>query len=517
MAWGGRKYDAIVIGGSHNGLAAAAGLARASQRVLLLEAGPQLGGTGVTAAVGPEYPEYNVPSVAHLLEALPRRIERDLKLARHGLRLAARNIPTVMLDRDGRHLVLPRNRKDLAALAEVNRKDAAAWPDFDSRIGRAAAMLAPLLFDAAPRRTLLRRLVWRAEWHGPDALGRLMQLLPQSVGDLLDAEFELPLLKGALALDAVLGTSDGPYAPGTAFRLLHRRAMRGLGRGPSIPLGGPGALTDALAAAVAAQRGEIRTGTRVVRLLLEGNAVAGVETDDGNAIIAPLVVSALDPRTTMFDLLGTAHLETGFVRRLPPARPQGNVGKLNLALDGLPEFPGLAAALHGARLLLAPSLEAVEHAAVEAARGGIAGDPVMEITMPGTVDPALCPAGHHVMSVLLPFTPYAVEGGWASRRDELMQRALRMLDQYAPGLSGRLIAAELLTPPDIETQFGASGGNWYRGSLAPAAIHEARAAGQAAPVAGLWLCGPGTHPGDGVTGLPGYALAETIAAERRRQ
>lgn len=515
MAWGGRKYDAIVIGGGHNGLAAAAGLARASQRVLLLEAGAQLGGMAVTADI---LPEYKAPVLGHLVEALPRRIERDLKLARHGLRQATRDVPTVMLDRDGRHLVLPRNRKDIAALAGASPADAARWPDFDKRMRQLAAMLAPPLFDAAsPRRALLRRLVWRAEWYGPDSLGELMQSLPQAVGDLLDAEFELPLLKGALAFDAILGSPDGPYAPGTAFRMLHRRAMRGLGRGPTIPLGGPGAVTDALAAAVAGQRGEIRTGTRVVRLLLENNAIAGVETEDGNAIIAPLVVSTLDPRTTMLDLLGAAHLETGCIRRLPAPRPRGNVGKLNLALDGRPEFPGLAAGLHAARLLIAPALEELDRAAAECGQRGIATDPVMEITIPSIVDPALTPAGHHVMSVLLPFTPFEVEGGWAARRDELMQRVLRTLERYAPGLSDRMIAGELLTPPDIERKFGAPGGNWYRGGLAPAGIEHACTARRATPVAGLWLCGPGAHPGDGVTGLPGYAVAETIAAERRRR
>ncbi|MEX0838865.1 MAG: NAD(P)/FAD-dependent oxidoreductase [Parvibaculum sp.] len=516
MAWGGRKYDAIVIGGDHNGLAAAACLARAGKRVLVLEPGDRLGGV---ATIGEIMPDYAVPTVAHLVEALPRGIERGLKLAKHGLRYAARDIPTVALDRDGRHLLMPRGRKDVDALAARSPADAVAWHAFDARMTAHLAVLAPLLLgDAVSLESVLRGLVWRDAWRRADRLGDLMQLLPQSIGDLLDAEFDDPLLKGALAFDAVMGGVDGPYASGTMLRFLHRRALLGLGRGRSIPVGGPAAVTDALAAAVAAQRGEIRTGVRVSRLLVEGAAIAGVETGDGNAIFAPLVVSSLDRRTTMLDLLGALHIETSLMRDLSGLPPRGSVAKVNLALDGLPDFRGLARGLHGARLLIAPSLEQVDRVAATFGQHDLAPEPLMEITIPSAVDPALAPSGHHVMSVLVPYMPHDIEGGWPARRDEFMQRVLRTIAQYSPDFTDRLIAGDLLTPPDIETKFGLSGG-WHRGGLGPADLLGLRkgGAGHATPVSGLWLCGQGSHPGDGVTGLPGCSAAETIVAEGRRR
>lgn len=517
MAWGGHKYDVIVIGGDLNGLAAAACLGRASQRVLVLEPGDRLGGVAVTGEITAGY---SVSTVAHLVEALPQGILRDLKLQKHGLRYAARDIPTVALDRDGAHLVVPHNRRERAALAQAHPKDAAAWRAFDARIAAHIAALAPLLHGEAPSAlSSLRRLVRHPQWGDAGRSGDLMQLLPQGIGDLLDTEFEHPLLKGALAFDAVVGGIDGPYAPGTALRFLHRRALRDLGRGLSIPVGGLGAVTDALAAAVAAQRGEIRTGVRVRRILTEGGTVAGVETEGGGAIVAPLVVSSLDPRATMLDLLGAAHIETPLVRRLSAMSRFGSVAKVNLALEGVPEFRGLAPALRGARLLISPSLETLDHAATDFGQREIASEPVMEITIPSIADPALAPDGHHVMSVLVPYVPYDVEGGWPARRDELIQRVIRTLEQYSPDIANRLIAGELLTPADIETQFGLPGGDWHRGGMRVADLFDLhrRLPRHATPVAGLWLCGPGSHPGDGVIGLPGRDAAAAAVAGRRRR
>lgn len=517
MAWGGHKYDAIVIGGDLNGLAAAAYLGRASQRVLVLEPGDHLGGVAFTGEI---MAGYSISTVAHLVEALPQGILRDLKLTKHGLRYAARDIPTVALDRDGAHLVVPRNRKERAALALVHPKDGAAWRAFEARIGAHIATLGPLLHaEASSAMSSLQRFIRRPQWNGADRLGDLMQLLPQSIGDLLDAEFEHPLLKGALAFDAVVGGIDGPCAPGTALRFLHRKAMRDLGRGLSIPAGGLGAVADAFAAAVAAQRGEIRTGVRVLRILTEGSIVVGVETEGGGAIVAPLVVSSLDPRATMLELLGAAHIETPLARRLSALSRFGSVAKVNLALEGVPEFRGLAPALRGARLLISPSLETLDHAATDFGQRQIASDPVMEITIPSIADPALAPDGHHVMSVLVPYVPYDVEGGWPARRDELMQRVVRTLEQYSPDLANRLVAGELLTPTDIEEQFNLPGGDWHRGGMRPAELFDLhrRSARHATPVAGLWLCGPGSHPGDGVTGLPGRDAAGVAVAGRRRR
>ncbi len=521
MAWGGRKYDAIVIGGGHNGLVAAACLGRAHRRVLLVEARDRLGGAAATAEI---LPGYLISAVAHLLEGFPRRLERELKLGKHGLRYAARNIPTVALDRDGRHLLLPRSRKEFSAFAARLPKDAAAYRDYLSRLQTQAGLIAPLFAemppkpgDAEPLRQLLRRLVWRAEFSGGATLRRLMRILPESIGDLLDAEFESPLLKGALAFDATLGGGEGPYAPGTAFRAVCREAMRMQGQGVRLPQGGMGAVVDALAAAVSAQRGEIRLGARVARILVEDGAVAGVEMEDGFIVRAPLVVSSAGPRNTMLELLGAARLETGQAIQLRAPVPRGTSAKVNLALEGAPQFAGLAAELHGARLIISPSLEDLGHANTVCREGDFASDPVMEVTIPSMSDGTLAPAGHHVLSVLVHHVPFDIEGGWPARREAFVQRVVRTLEQYAPGIGDLMIAGEILTPPDIETKYGLAGGDWHQGDLRLDRLFGFRPAPAfgryGTPVPGLYLCGAGSHPGGGVTGLPGFLAAETIVGE----
>src|SRR5690606_19012088 len=250
MTRAGNTFDAIVIGARHNGLAAAARLAQQGREGWGLEA--------------PELPGYAAPAVAHLVEGVPRRIERGLKLARHGLRYAARDIPTVALDRDGNHLLLPNNRKQFAAFRSRLPKDADAYRDYVALLRAQAGLIEPLLGDAPPdmsdpraMRRFFRRLVWRGEFSGRATLKSLMQTLPESIGDRLDAEFTSPLLKGALAFDALQGGAEGPYAPGTAFRAVWREAIRMQGSGLRQISGGTGALADALAAAIASQGGEL--------------------------------------------------------------------------------------------------------------------------------------------------------------------------------------------------------------------------------------------------------------------
>lgn len=346
---------------------------------------------------------------------------------------------------------------------------------------------------------------------------RLMRMLPESIGDLLDADFESPLLKGVLAFDATLGGGEGPYAPGTAFRAICREAMRMQGQGARLPVGGMGAVVDALAAAVSAQRGEIRVGARVARIIIEDGAVAGVELEDGSAIRAPLVVSSAGPRATMLDLLGAPRLETGPVTQLRSPVPRGAVAKVNLALEGRPEFTGLAPELYGARLIVSPSLEELDHASAVFRQGGFASDPVMEIIVPSIADATLAPQGHHVVSILVHYTPYEIEQGWQSRREVFVQRVVRALEHYAPGIGDIMVAGEILTPPDIENKYGLAGGDWHQGDIRLDRLFGFRPAASfgryGTSVPGLYLCGAGSHPGGGVTGLPGLLAVETIIEE----
>ena len=518
MKWGGVQFDAIVVGGGHNGLVAAARLAAEGQRVLVAEAGPRAGGAAVTSEITPGY---NVSAVAHLLEGFPRHIERRLKLAKHGLRYAARHVPTVALDRDGGHLLLPRTRKEFAGFREALPKDAEAYREYVARSRALAELVAPLLGERPPLlsdsdefRKFLRRFVWRASLKGGNAVRSLARILPEAIGDRLDAEFESPLLKGALAFDATLGGAEGPYAPGTSFRAVTREAMRMRGQGAMLPAGGMGALADALVAAIASSGGEVRVDAPVARVLVEEGRVAGVALADGVEIRAALVLSALSPRATMLDLVGARHVETDDIRELRHATPRGTAAKINFALDELPQFTGLAPELHAARLVVAPSVEELDEAASAARSGELSLEPAMEVLLPSVSDPSLAPEGRHVMSVVVHNVPHDLRDGWDAHREALVQRVVRTLDAYAPGATDAMIAGEILTPLDIESKYGLAGGDWHQGDIRLDRLLAFRPAypygRYETPLPGLWLCGAGSHPGGGVTGLPGWIAAGAV-------
>lgn len=515
MSWDCEGFDAIVVGGGHNGLVAAARLAGEGKRVLVAEAGPRAGGAAVTSEITPGY---SVSAVAHLLEGFPRRIERKLKLARHGLRYAVRNVATVALDRDGKHLLLPRTRKEFAVFREALPKDAEAYREYIARRRALAGLVAPLLGERPPEladpealRRFLRRSVWRAMLKGRGTMQNLLRTLPESIGDRLDAEFESPLLKGALAFDATLGGVEGPYAPGTSFRAVLREAMRLQGQGACLPAGGMGALADALVAAIAASGGKIHLDTEVSRLLVEEGRVNGIVLSGGVEIRAPLVLSAISPGVTMLELVGAHHVETDDIRELRNFSPRGTAAKINLALDRLPQFTGLAPELHGARLLIAPSLAELDETSLAAQNGDLPLEPVMELLLPSFADPSLAPEGQHVISIIVHNIPHEIEGGWETHREALVQRVIRTLGGYAPEIADAMIAGEILMPHDIERKYGLAGGDWHQGDIRLDGLLVSRPAPgysrYETPLPGLWLCGAGSHPGGGVTGLPGWVAA----------
>lgn len=514
-------FDAIVVGGGHNGLVAAARLAAAGKRVFVAEARASAGGAAVTSEIAPGYA---VSAVAHLLEGFPRRIERKLKLAKHGLRYAARDVATVALDRDGKHLVLPRSRKQFTAFAEALPKDAEAYRRHVARNRALASLVSPLLGECPPAlsdssalRSFLRRQVLRAAFKGRDVLPELLRVLPEAIGDRLEAEFESPLLKAALAFDATLGGAEGPYSPGTSFRAILREAVRMRGRGVMLPAGGMGAVSDALVAVIAASGGEVHLETEVLGILVEHGRAAGIEIASGGQVRAPLVFSAVSPRSTMLDLVGARHVETEDLRELRHAVPRGATAKINLALDCLPHIAGLSPELHAARLLVVPSLAELEEAAIASRNGGLPLEPAMEVLLPSVADKSLAPEGRHVMSIIVHNVPDEMNGGWAGHREALLQRVLRRLGDYAPDIPDAVVAGEVLTPLDIDTKYGLAGGDWHQGDIRLDRLFSLRPApgygDYEAPVPGLWLCGAGNHPGGGVTGLPGWIAAEA-ALER---
>lgn len=517
----GARYDCIVVGGGHNGLTCAAYLARAGRSVLVLEAAPRLGGAAVTREFAPGF---RVSACAHLLHLMPGALMSELELMAHGLTLAAERMPTIALSADTAPLLLPSDKS--AALAVHSAADAAAYAGYGARLARLAAALQPVLSATPPRlgtshwkdRATLLGLGWRLRALGRRDLRELLRIGAMCVQDLLDEHFESPLLKGALAFDAVLGSNYGPRSPGTVFTLLYRMAAAaGEGGGLAQPAGGLGALSEALGSAAAAAGAEIRTGSAVARVLVRDDRAAGVVLESGEEIGARAVVSSADPKTTFLRLLGPEHLDAGFVRRIAHLRARGLAAKLHLALDGPPRFAGLPATALSGRLLWAPSPEHIERAYNHAKYGEFSLRPMLEITVPTMADAALAPPGKHVLSVVAQYAPYALAGGWAAGRARFTEVLIGALETLAPGLRAQVEHAELLTPADIEREFRITGGHWHHAELSLDQFYMLRpvpgVAQYRAPLGGLYLCGAGCHPGGGVMGIAGRNAARVIVKE----
>jgi phytoene dehydrogenase-like protein len=334
--------------------------------------------------------------------------------------------------------------------------------------------------------------------------------------DLLEEHFGSDSLKGAFGLDAVLGANFGPRSPGTVLTLLHRMAGQSLGDGGlRQPEGGMGALCEALARAAVASGAEVRTDAPVSKLIVKDDRVCGVELSNGERLEARIVISNADPKTTFLKLLGASHLDTGFVRRITHLRTKGLAAKLHLALDAAPKFGGEASLSRG-RMLIAPSLNHIERAFNHSKYGEFSADPVMEITVPTLNDATLAPPGKHVLSAVVQYAPYTLKGGWEQGRAAFTDAAIGVLERHAPGLRDQILAAEMLTPVDIEEKFGIDGGHWHHADLAFDQFLMMRpvpgVAQHRAPITGLYLCGAGCHPGGGVMGIAGSNAAREVLA-----
>jgi phytoene dehydrogenase-like protein len=514
-------YDCIVIGGGHNGLVCAAYLAGSGRSVLVLEAANQVGGAAVTREFAPGF---KVSACAHLLHLMPASMIGDLELESRGLKLAASSMPTTAIAPDAPPL--PIDPENSTALAGRSSADAAAFPAYHARLRRLADALHPVLETAPPRlgtdswqdRLSWLRIGWRIRRLGRRDMRELLRIGGMCVQDLLDEHFETPLLKGALGFDAVLGTNAGPRSPGSVFPLLYRMAaeVRG-GSALAQPVGGLGALSDALARAALAAGAAIRTSCVVERILVRDDRAAGVVLRSGEQISAASVISNADPKTTFLQLLGGEYLDTGFVRRISHLRARGVTAKLHLALDRLPQFTGVAHSALTGRLLLSPSLDYIERAFNHAKYGEFSSAPIIEICVPTVNDSALAPAGMHVLSAVVQYAPYELAAGWQHERARFADLVIDTLERCAPGLRASIEATELLTPPDIEREFRISGGHWHHAELALDQFFIVRpvpgAAQYRTPVGGLYLCGAGSHPGGGVMGIAGRNAARALIRE----
>ena len=511
--------DAIIIGGGHNGLVCAAYLAKAGRKVTVFEAADQVGGAAATREFTPGFKA----SCAHLLYLLDKDISKELSLESHGLRMARTGLKTIALAEDSNHITISANSVEGGGLSA---QDKAAYKEYRRFMSKFAAVIGGIHNKIPPRITYdrkdlvsLGKLALNIRMMGRDDMREFLRIAGINIYDILKENFDNPLLKGALSLDAVLGTNSGPRSNNSVFTALHRMSGNtGESAGAaSIPLGGMGAVTDALSAAARKFGAEIRTGSPVSSILLEDDKISGVQLASGEKISASVVISNADPKTTIMDLLGARHVEAGFAQKIGNIRMQGNAAKLHLALDGLPAFKGVSQEQLGERLVIAPTVEYVERAFNHSKYGEYSRLPVAEITIPSIHDSSLAPDGKHVLSAIIQYAPRNLGAGWSAGKEGFMENVMELLSAYAPDIREKTSVAELLTPEDIENDFRIAGGHWHHGEMSLDQFLMLRPVPKSAqyktPVDGLYFCGAGCHPGGGVMGSAGKNAAIVVLAQ----
>ena len=524
------EYEAVIVGGGHNGLAAAALLSKAGRRVLVLEQRDVLGGA---AATEPLCAGFRVSSGAHDAHMLRPELVAELDLRRHGLEFVQSPALLFSPQPDGSALTLWRDMtRSQAEIARYSASDAEKYPAFVQLARRLIGALDGVMLLTPPNLGDLnasQAAPWARVALGARRLGErdmmtLLRVLPMPVAEWLDEWFESDALKGALGAAGVVGGPFGPLASGTAFMLLYQRL--GPAGGHQFVCGGLGQLSAALASAARQHGAEIRAGAHVARIVLRDDgaegAVAAVELASGERIPARRVLSSADPRRTLFGLVGPDQLEPRFMRRVRSIRFRGATAKVNLALSGLPRFvAGPDPAALGGHIVISPSLEYLERGADDAKYGRPSARPMLDATIPTLLDPSLAPQGQHVMSVTVQWAPYRLrEADWDSQREAFGDSVVAELAAYAPGLEALVLQRQVLTPLDWERDYGLTEGSIFQGEMGLDQLLFMRpVAGYGqyrTPIAGLYLCGAGAHPGGGVTGAPGYNAAREVLKDIRQ-
>jgi phytoene dehydrogenase-like protein len=517
-------FDAIVIGGGHNGLVAAAYLARAGRRVVVLERRERVGGAAMTEEI---FPGYKFSVFSYVVSLLRPEIIRDLDLPRHGLHVLPLESTLTPLP-NGDYLAQwndhDQNRRELA---RHSLRDAEAYDEFGRLLHQMGRAVKPFLGMVPPDPASLRprdlaglaRLGRYFRSLGPAQFHALHKLMTMSAADYLDEWFESEALKGTKSASGIIGTLHGPRSPGTAYVLLHHYMgeLDGVFRAWGFAKGGNGSVSAAIAGAARSFGAEIRTGAPVAQVLIDNGRAVGVALEGGEEIRANVVVSNADPRRTFLGLVGEKLLPGEFVDSIRRFRFRGTSAKVNLALGELPNLacmPGNGPHLRGA-ISISPSVDYLERAFDEAKYGEFSRRPYMDIVIPSMIDPGMAPPGKHVMSIFVQYAPYQLNGGWTdARREALGDAVIDTLAEYAPNLPGAILHRQVVTPADIERVVGISEGNIFHGELTLHQLFFLRPVPAWArfrtPIGGLYQCGSGTHPGGGVMGAPGRLAALEI-------
>ena len=519
-------YDAIIIGAGHNGLTCGAYLAKAGRRVLILERRHVVGGAAVSEEI---YPGFTYSVCSYVVSLLRPNIIRDLQLPRHGLEMIPLDCSFTPLP-DGRSLVrwgdAARTRREIARFSP---RDADLYPEFGLAMGKLARFSKDIIDHPAPDpasfgpKDLLRwaRLGRAMGEMDADLRYLNLQLLTMSAADFLDRWFESDVLKAPMSCSGIIGTFLGVRSPGTAYVMLHHYMgeIDGAFRAWGFAKGGTGSVSRALASAATSLGAEILTEAPVERVALRSGRATGVVLGSGDEIRARTVISAVDPRRTFFGLVGREQLDADFVKQIERYKLRGSSGKVNLALDRIPEFisrPGDGPHLRG-DIAIAPSVDYLERAYDQAKYGDFSERPYLNVVIPSTVDPSVAPPGKHVVSIFVQYAPYRIKEGperWPERRDAFGDAVIDTLAEYCPNLKDSILHRQVLTPWDLEQEFGLTEGNIFHGELSLEQLLFLRpAAGWAryrTPIRDLWICASGTHPGGGVMGAPGELAARAV-------
>jgi phytoene dehydrogenase-like protein len=525
-------YDAIVIGGGHNGLVTACYLARAKWKVLVLERRSIVGGACVTDET--TFPGFKVSTAAYVNSLFRPEIVRDLHLGDYGFEVLERNPSSFSPFEDGRSLTLGRDEAaNQREIAKFSAADAENYPRYTAMLERVADLIEPTLLQIPPNvvrpgagdlLSLARLGIDAKKLDG--SLGEAVEVLTGAARPILDRWFASEELKATLATDAIIGAFAAPSMPGTAYVLFHHvmgetNGSRGVW---SYVRGGMGGLTQALAAAGADLGVEIRTDAEVSRIIVDGGRAVGVVLADGEEFRARTVASNVDCRLTFEEFLEPSELPPDFLAEIRRIDYNSASLKINVALDALPNFsamPGRDAGLqHRGTIHLCPDQDYIERGYDDAKYGRPSAEPIVECTIPSAVDPTVAPPGKHLMSMFCQYAPYhRADGPWdAAKNDAFADRCFAIVERYAPGFTDSVIARQILSPVDLEQMFNLTGGNIFQGAMTLNKLFMFRPAvgfaGYRTPIRGLYLCGAAAHPGGGVMGAAGWNAAREMLKHR---